>query len=217
MVLFVQGHQVVEAVPAAVEGEAKVAYVAQTPLFQQEIQQPVVQEAPAYVLLPGKGVQEVIVYGFALVIAPRRLIHGDSVFIGAVREVRELGSYEIALARMAQQGQGRSPLALAAQIDGSGIEVVHPAFQGAVHQLIDTFLVNDVIALGILGHLPAHTAVAQQTDAVAVCRIRPVFHLSPRLSLCGRTPVPAACQADCSRSEAGSFQKLSSVHISLAI
>ena len=63
---------------------------------------------------------------------------------------------------MTAKGDARGFLALTLQVHGGGVKVVDAVLQGIVHHLVDGFLVNDILPIGILDHGPAHAAEAQQ-------------------------------------------------------
>ena len=73
---------------------------------------------------------------------------------------------------MAVEGLRGGALAVTAQIDGGGVEIIHAVGQGEVHQAVDLLLVDMVLAVFSLDHRPAHAAVAERADARVVLQHR---------------------------------------------
>ena len=79
---------------------------------------------------------------------------------------------------MARKRNAGGPFGLPLQIDRGSVEIIYPRFYRPVDQHIDRLLVDDVLAVGILYHRPAHTSVAEKSDLVAVTGIDAVLHLA---------------------------------------
>ena len=118
--------------------------------------------------------EKIIVEIVCLVVCKRLLVHLDAFLESVLTAV--LGSDEIAFTRIAEQSLGSSPLTLALEIYRSGVKVVHAVAYCIVDKFIDRILIYDFIAVLILDHLPAHTAIAQERDLVTTVRIRSERH-----------------------------------------
>ena len=79
---------------------------------------------------------------------------------------------------MAAQRKPGSRLALPLKVDWGRVEVVHAASERVVNKLVHRLLVNYVLPVLVLGHLPAHASVAQHADLFPELRVGPVCHSS---------------------------------------
>jgi hypothetical protein len=71
-----------------------------------------------------------------------------------------------------------SCFALSQKIDWGCVKIVDAFFDGVVDKFIDLFLVYYVLALFVLFHRPSHTAVSEDADLVAACRVGAVGHIA---------------------------------------
>ena len=218
VVLVVQGHHVVEALLVAVEGEAEVADAPRLALLDEEVHDAAVLEAALVVFQVADGVQQVVVDVVGLEDLQRAAVHPHAVVEAAGAEHRQFGGEQPLLARVAVERLRGGALAVAAQIDGGGVEVVDAVCEGEVHQAVDFLLVDVVAAVLALDRRPAHAAVAEGADAREILE-----HLAVEFFVAGigarllDGAGGAGGHAECGGAQACGFQKFSSVHRAQAL
>ena len=200
---------------AAVEGESHLADAARLTFLEQEIHHAVfdiaLAEGPD--TAAADRVHQVVVEIIGLQLIERVVIHLLRCSGRSVSEIGKLRSDVIRVARIAAQRNARCFLRLALQVGGGRVIVIYTTSHSLVNQGIDTVLVDDVAAVFVFLHLPAHTTVAEQGDLVAVFVVDAVFHLAVSgleggdarfLRSAGR------CRADRQRAGAGNLEEISS-------
>ena len=99
-------------------------------------------------------------------------------------KIRELGGYEILIARIALEGYARATLAETAAIDGAGVEIVDTVRKGVVYLAIDHLLVEGTChrivgsSLWELGQ--THHAIAEERYDIAGIGVDAGGHRIPR-------------------------------------
>ena len=142
-------------------GESEVADAACLALFQQEVEQSVIDETAFEILhaTAADGVQQIVVDVVHLQFLEGSLIHlfGLVEVPEAFVLVRHLGGYEIFLTGMTAEGNAGGHFRLSAVIDGSRIKIVDAVGDGVVHFLIHHILINLAVFLR-----QSHHTVAQE-------------------------------------------------------
>ncbi len=175
---------------------------------------------------PADAVQEVVVYVVRPEILEGLPVHEHRVLSRPVAEIGELRRYVVGLPRMAAQREPGGRLALSLKIDRGGVEVVDAVGEGIIYKLVHRILVDDVLPVPVLFHLPAHTAVAEHADLVPCSGVCPVCHLPALRRVAGPSGlrlVPsvftaARKRAGChgrSRSHSARLYEFSSFHLFL--
>jgi len=171
--LVVPLQQHVEDVDVAVVREAEVADASSIFLFDEPIQDAVVDEASVEQLVTvevvgvaANAVKQQVVDVVGLKLFQRVLKHGlGSLTTPCGRtEVRQLGGDVVRVARMPRKGDARRAFRKAFAIGRRCVKVVDAVFEGIVHLLVDHLLVDasiGVVAEGAAAfHRQAHHAVA---------------------------------------------------------
>ena len=128
-------------------------YASGFPLFQQIVQQTVVEEAlfqERHAVVRADAVQKIIVDIVCLEFLERLVVHADGgikqllSFHGACKMlVGHFGGNEIGIARMAAEGDSGSLFRKSPHVGRGGVEIVDAVGQCIVHQFVDRFLVYD--------------------------------------------------------------------------
>ena len=224
--LVVHRQQVVEDLLRAVERPPEVADPPRLAFAQQEVQHAVVDEAFVEGLdaLPAADrMQQVVVDMVDLQLAERLPVHGQRILTRGIREVGHLRGDEIAVARVAFEGDSGGALREPLQVDGRRVEVVDAVRNGIIHQRVDRLLVDGVsVGSGLRQLRPAHAAVAQQRNTVARRGTRAEGHPVGRDLTEGdgsRASVPGAAAVErCgggSRADPEGFQECAAIYLFL--
>jgi len=75
---------------------------------------------------------------------------------------RKFGRYEEFVARMTFQCYTRCRFSFTLHIGRSNIEIIHAMSDGIINKLVDSFLINFVIAFGISNRRPAHATITEK-------------------------------------------------------
>ena len=177
VVFLVEREDVIEGLPVAVHRIAEVPDAAGLAFPEQEIQHAVLDEASVEALRAGFAaaryadvVQQVVVDVVHLQAAARSVVHLECGGLGERGPgVREFGGDVIGLARMAFERDAGDGLGAAFLVGRGGVKIVDPVLEGIIDQTVDGLLVQFRLFALLSGQgRPAHTAVAQQGDVVAV-------------------------------------------------
>ena len=162
--------QPVEGPHVAVIRESQVLDASCLALFQQEVQQAVVQKSSLQRVhaATADAVQQVVVYVVHLQALKRLLVHPlRLVEVPLVLPlVRHLRGYEVFVTWETAQRVTRQHLRLAAHIHRCRVEVVHAVFDGVIHQSVHLLLLSG----------QAHHAEPQQRDLFTATVLYAVGH-----------------------------------------